>query len=92
MDIREWRAARARDRSMYTDAYRRERRRRTLGWLLAVIGLVVGLTHMLTHLGDWHFLWSSGWQDLLVGYPTAAVIAFAGLLLITAPTRQRPNH
>jgi hypothetical protein len=43
------------------------------------LGMVVGVTHWLGHLrvfgGE-----PTGLQDLLVGYPTAGVLFFAGLI------------
>ncbi|QHE74296.1 hypothetical protein [Rhodococcus sp. WAY2] len=75
------------EKSMYTRAYRRERRRRVVGWLLVAIGVVMGLAHVVTHLGQLHFLPSAGWQDLLLGYPMAMAIVFVGFLCIAARSR-----
>ncbi|TSD93816.1 hypothetical protein FOS14_22335 [Skermania sp. ID1734] len=74
---------------MYTDSYRRERRRKGLGWLLVSAAVAMAAFHVLTHLEAWRFLPSPQWQDLLVGYPTAGVIALAGFTLITMRARPR---
>ena len=65
--------------SLYTAAYRRVRRRRVAGWLLVGIGAIMAVVHMVTHLGRLHLL---GYQDLLVGYPMAAVLVLGGFLLV----------
>jgi hypothetical protein len=70
--------------SIYTPAYRRERRRRILGWLLVVIGSVMALVHFFTHLGRLHIV---GYQDLLLGYPMAAVLVLAGFVLVGMATK-----
>lgn len=66
-------------KSIYTPAYRRLRRRRIAGWALVVVGAVMAIAHMVTHLGRLHLL---GYQDLLVGYPMASLLVFAGFLLV----------
>ncbi|MCV7346002.1 hypothetical protein H7J91_16190 [Mycolicibacterium rhodesiae] len=65
--------------SIYTPAYRRLRRRRIAGWSLVVVGAVMGVTHMVTHLGKLHVM---GYQDLLIGYPMAAVLVFVGFFAV----------
>lgn len=73
------RTPKIRDSSLYTDSYRRERRRRLLGWLLVVVGSVMAAVHLVTHLGRWQII---GLQDLLLGYPMAGVLALAGFMLV----------
>ncbi|WP_336882821.1 hypothetical protein [Rhodococcus globerulus] len=80
----------AKDSSLYTSGYRRERRRHSLGWILVGIGAVMALLHVITHLGQLHLLSSVGWQDLLLGYPMAFLIAGLGFLCVLA--RARPSH
>ena len=67
---------------MRTPAYRRERRRLLLGWSIVAVGIALGLTHMVTHLGNLQYLPTVGMQDLLMGYPVAAVLVLAGVLVI----------
>lgn len=73
------RKPRVQETSLYTDAYRRDRRRRVLGWLLVGVGSVMGVVHLLTHLGRWQII---GLQDLLLGYPMAAVLVLAGFMVV----------
>jgi hypothetical protein len=66
-------------KSLSTLEYQRERRRRTGGWVLVGIGAVMAVVHMITHLGRLQII---GMQDLLIGYPMAAVVILAGFLLV----------
>lgn len=66
-------------KSLYTIEYQRERRRRIGGWILVGIGTVMAVVHMITHLGRLQII---GMQDLLIGYPMAAVVVLAGFLLV----------
>lgn len=65
--------------SLYTIEYRRERRRRVVGWVLVGIGAVMAVVHMFTHLGRLKII---GMQDLLIGYPMATVLVLAGFMLV----------
>jgi hypothetical protein len=49
-------------------AYRRWLATRITGYTLAVLGLVIGATHVITHLGYFQVLPVVGWQDLAMGY------------------------
>lgn len=51
--------------------------RRLVGWALAAAAALVGAVHWLAHLGWRPIPLSMGWQDLLVGYPTAGLLAIA---------------
>lgn len=52
--------------------------RRVLSWsLFALAGLVV-VQHLLAHAGMRPLPMSMGWQDVIVGYPTAIVLAVLG--------------
>ncbi len=73
------RSSRVTQKSIYTPEYRRLRRRRMAGWALVVVGAVMGIAHMITHLGRLHLL---GYQDLLIGYPMAALLVFVGFALV----------
>lgn len=66
-------------KSLYTIEYQRERRRRIAGWALVGIGTVMALVHMITHLGKLQII---GMQDLLIGYPMAAVLILVGFLVM----------
>lgn len=77
---------RRRTRALYTEAYKRERRRQGWGWVVLMAGVVIGLTHVITHLGQLRFLPSAGWQDLAVGYPMAMVLAPIGFMMIASRT------
>jgi len=65
--------------SIYTAAYRRERRRRIFGWVLVAVGTVMAVVHMVTHLGRLNIV---GYQDLLLGYPMAAMLILAGVMVV----------
>lgn len=74
--IRRVRSTRA---SLYAEGYRRERRRRILGWVLVGIGATMAVVHGITHLGR---LTLVGYQDLLLGYPMASVLVLGGFILV----------
>jgi len=63
----------------YTPAYRRERRRKIVGWLFVAVGSVMAVVHIVAHLGRLNMV---GQQDLLLGYPMAAALVLAGFLLV----------
>ena len=65
--------------SIYTPAYRRERLRRALGWLIVGIGVVMAVVHGYTHLANVRII---GYQDLLLGYPMASILVLAGFMLV----------
>lgn len=65
--------------SPFTAAYRRVRRRRAVGWVLVGIGLVMAVVHMVAHLGRLSLV---GYQDLLAGYPMAAILVVGGTVLV----------
>ena len=73
--------------SLYIAGYRRERRRRLVGWALVGIGAVMAVVHGITHLGRLTLI---GYQDLLLGYPMASVLVLGGFILVgwtAKPTR-----
>ena len=53
-------------------------KRRVLSWSLFTLAGIVAIQHLLAHGGFHPIPLSMGWQDLLIGYPTAAVLAIAG--------------
>ena len=56
--------------------------RRVLSWSLFGLAVVVAAQHLLAHAGWKPIALSMGWQDLLIGYPTAAILAIVGLLAL----------
>lgn len=54
-------------------------RRRVLSWTLFVLAGLIMVQHLVAHAGFRPLPISMGWQDTLIGYPTAAVLALAGL-------------
>jgi hypothetical protein len=70
--------------SIYTAAYRRERRRRVFGWVLVAVGTAMAVVHMVTHLGRLKIV---GYQDLLLGYPMAAMLVVAGFMVVGMTAR-----
>ncbi len=58
------------------------RRRRALGWGLVWLAVVVGVSHLLTHLGVWGFA-KQGVMDLVAGYPMAVVLGIAGAIVLS---------
>lgn len=56
------------------------RRLRVAGGGLMLVGLVVGIVHVFSHLLVLRFL-PLGWQDLLIGYPTAGALILTGFVL-----------
>lgn len=53
-------------------------KRRVLSWSLFVLAGLVAVQHVLAHGGFRPIPISMGWQDLLLGYPTAIVLAILG--------------
>lgn len=56
-------------------------RRRIIGWTLVALGVIVGVTHWLAHLGALYedrALW-----DLTIGYPTAGILGVAGAIVLS---------
>ncbi len=56
--------------------------RRLGGWSLIWVGVAVGVSHWLTHLGLWRFA-SDGVMDLTAGYPTAALLVVVGSIALS---------
>lgn len=57
-------------------------RRRVFGWTLVVLGIVVGVQHLIAHVGLWTLI-SPGWDDLVAGYPMAGVLGIAGAIVLS---------
>ena len=56
--------------------------RRILGWTVAGIAVLVAVMHWVAHLGYPVLPLSLGWQDLLLGYPVAALLGVAAALIL----------
>ena len=70
---------RAESRKITVETYHR---RRVLGWSLVALAIAIGVQHLLSHLGFFHVI-SPGWDDLLVGYPMAALLGIAGSIVLS---------
>ena len=46
------------------------------------VAVLIGIVHWLAHIGWRPIPLSMGWQDLLLGYPTAGVIAVAAAIVL----------
>jgi hypothetical protein len=57
-------------------------RRRVLSWSLFGLAFLVAGQHLLAHAGFRPLPLSMGWQDILVGYPTAGILAIIGALML----------
>jgi hypothetical protein len=53
-------------------------KRRVVSWTLFALAGIVAVQHLLAHAGFRPIPISMGWQDLLLGYPMAIVIAVVG--------------
>ena len=53
-------------------------KRRVLSWSLFTLAGIVAVQHVLAHGGVRPIPISMGWQDLLLGYPMAILLAVAG--------------
>ena len=56
--------------------------RRVLSWSLFVLAGLVAVQHLVAHGGFGPLPMSMGWQDILVGYPTAMVLAIIGAIML----------
>lgn len=56
-------------------------RRRAAGWALVAVGVVIGVTHWLAHLGVLYE--ATAMSDLLVGYPMAAAFGIGGAIVLS---------
>lgn len=56
--------------------------RRLASWTLLVLGGVIAVQHWFAHMGVQPLPISMGWQDLLIGYPMAALVFIVGLFVL----------
>lgn len=61
--------------------YRNRQRRRVIAFCMFGLAAVIAVSHVLEHAGAFQLL-SPGWQDLLLGYPMAGVLAIAGGIVL----------
>lgn len=54
---------------------------RAFGWTLVALGVIVGVSHWLAHLGVLYE--ATGLADLLVGYPMAGLLGVAGAVVLS---------
>jgi hypothetical protein len=66
-------------RQLTPEAYQR---RRVFGWSLVVLAVVVGFQHLLSHMGFFTLI-SRGWDDLVAGYPLAALLGIGGAIVLS---------
>lgn len=72
--------------------------RRILGWAMAGIAVLVAVVHWIAHLGYPLLPLSLGWQDIILGYPVAALLGVAAAVILgsgppfsrAGPRRPRP--
>ena len=57
-------------------------KRRVLSWALFGLGGLIAIQHLVAHAGFRPMPFSMGWQDILIGYPTAIVVAVIGLIAL----------
>lgn len=57
-------------------------RRRALGWGLIGLAVVVFVQHLIPHMGFFTLI-SSEWDDLVAGYPFAALLAIGGAIVLS---------
>ncbi len=67
--------------TLRTRSYASYRRRRLASWALIGGGVVVGVSHFFEHFGLLK-IFSLGVEDVLIGYPTAVLLAVGGLMLL----------
>ena len=60
----------------------RQQRHRILAIICFTLAPIVFVGHILDHAGAFHILHPRGWEDLFLGYPTAAALVIVGLILL----------
>jgi len=56
--------------------------RRVTSWSLFALAALIAAQHLVAHAGWRPIPLSMGWQDILIGYPTAGVLLVVGLLAL----------
>jgi hypothetical protein len=57
-------------------------RRRVVSTSLLTLALVIAIQHLVAHFGFRPMPISMDWQDILIGYPMAAVLALVGAMAL----------
>ena len=57
-------------------------RRRVVSTTLLTLAPVIAIQHLVAHFGIRPIPIPMGWQDILIGYPMAAVIAVVGAMFL----------
>jgi hypothetical protein len=57
-------------------------RRRVLGWVLVGLGVVVFVQHLVSHAGFFTLV-SPGVDDIIAGYPLAALLGVIGAVVLS---------
>lgn len=57
-------------------------KRRVASWSLFGLAALVAVQHLVAHAGWRPIPIPMGWQDLLIGYPMAIVLAIAGGIML----------
>jgi len=57
-------------------------KRRVVSWSLFGLAGLVAVQHLVAHAGFRPLPLSMGWQDILVGYPTAMGLAIVGAIML----------
>lgn len=52
------------------------------GWSLVALAVLVGFQHLLSHMGFFTLI-SRGWDDLVAGYPLAALLGIGGAIVLS---------
>jgi len=85
-DPKKAKAAEARERRRKSREISRQlnpwTKRRVAAWTLFVVASVIAVNHIFAHLGDQLVPMGMGTQDLLIGWPMAALIGLAGLMIL----------
>ena len=63
-------------------------RRRIVAWSLFGLALLVAGQHLVAHAGWRPLPISMGWQDLVVGYPMAGLLAIVGAIFLDPHPRK----
>lgn len=61
--------------------------RRIAGWTLAGVAVLMAVVHWVAHIGYRPIPLSMGWQDLLIGYPMAAFLGIAAIIILGQAAR-----
>ncbi len=62
--------------------------RRALAWGLMALAFGIAAQHIVAHMGWRPLPFTMGWQDILVGYPTAGLLLVVGACLLPAHARR----